>query len=128
MTVVTPRCFQRRRTITLCSHNRGKVQHHQHILGFFDVEIDSKVDAVVQETEVETNVPLFLAFPFDVLVGNLCRTVGDTQVRLHLAQGNAPLESTDVGVTSLTPAETQLTIADDVAKSLLEELLVRETP
>ena len=82
----------------------------------------------MEETEVDTNVPLLLTFPLDVLVGNLCRTVAGTQSGLHGRKRRTPLVTTDARVTSLTPTNTQLTIRQPLANSLFYEFLVRETP
>ena len=71
---------------------------------------NGQVDAVIEEAQVDTEVYLLLSLPLDRLVGQAGRTIGLTQCRRHDAEGHAPLVSTDIGVTRLSPTNTQLTI------------------
>ena len=93
---------------------------HEHILGGLDVGLTGEVDAVVEETEVETEVPLFLSLPFDGFVGNLRGAVACAEVGVHHRHRRAPLVAADIGVTGLSPAEAEFTVVEPLGDALEE--------
>ena len=117
---------QGRRCITRGAHVRRQLQVHQHVLRFLAIPVNNQVNAVVQEAQVETDVELLLLLPLHTLVGKVLGLVARAQRRLDHGDGSTPQVATDVGVTSLTPTQTQLTVGEPV--HVLHELLVGKAP
>ena len=117
---------QGRRCITRGAHVRRQLQVHQHVLRLLAIPVNNQADAVVQEAQVETDVELLLLLPLHTLVGKVLGLVARAQRRLDHSDGGAPEVTTDVGVTSLTPTQTQLTVGEPI--HVLHELLVGKAP
>ena len=127
-TVVTPRGSQGGRTVTAGTHVRGQLERHEHVLGGLVVPFHHKIQAVVEEIQVQTHVELFLLLPHHVGVGHVGLTIAGTQAGGHLGHGRAPLVGANAGVTGLSPAETEFTVVQDLLGIVGEEFLVGEAP
>ena len=117
---------QGRRCITRGAHVRRQLQVHQHVLRLLAIPVNNQVNAVVQEAQVETDVELLLLLPLHTLVGKVLGLVARAQRRVDHRDGGAPKVTTDIGVTSLTPTQTQLTVGEPI--HVLHELLVGKAP
>ena len=115
--------------VALGTHVGREGQGHQHVGGDLLIEVHRQVDAVLQEVEVETDVGLHLLLPVDAGIGDIGRTLAVTEAGRHFAHAGLPGAAADVGVTGLSPAETDLTVVQgDAMRQVLEERLVGETP
>lgn len=100
------------------------------VLGILDEEVGGNVEAVVEETEVETNVGSCGAFPFQVLVGELLGVENGDELlaEAELAVGIKVHREVvgDAVVTYLAPAGAELEIREDGL--IFHEVFVRDTP
>ena len=117
---------QGRRRVTRGAHVGRQLQVHQHVLRLLAIPVNNEADAVVEEAQVETDIELLLLLPLHTLVGQVLGLVARTQRRLDHGDSGTPQVTTDVGVTGLTPTQTQLTVGEPV--HVLHELLVGKAP
>lgn len=123
VTIVTFRSSQCRRGITGSTHIRRQLQRHQHITGSFLVPLYRQVDTVVQESQIHTDVPLLLGLPFDGSIRYIGGAIPHTQTGRHTTHRCTPSITTDVGITSLSPSQTQLTVTDDLLQRFKERFV-----
>ena len=69
-----------------------------------------QVDTAVQESQIHTDVPLLLGLPFDGSSRYIGGAIPHTQTGRHTTHGCTPSITTDVGITSLSPSQTELTV------------------
>ena len=101
------------------------------------VPFNATIDTVIQETEVQTDIPGCGSFPFQIRIGHSFNlqwrhfiqtplwsdiSIFAGRTSMQLGQG---LVNTDIPVSILTPGQTQLTATH---WRPLEELFIRETP
>ena len=70
-----------------------------------------------------------LLLPVDTSVGDVCGALAVTKACRHLGHAGLPGATTDVGVTCLSPTDTDLTaVQADGVGEILQELLIGEPP
>ena len=126
VSVVAHRRLQAGVGVTHRSHVGGHLQVHQHVFRFFLVPVEGQIDAVVEETQIQTDIELLLLLPFHIQVRDVLRTVACAQRGVHLLHVHAPHIGVDVGVTGLSPAQAQLSVAQPL--DVFHKLLVGEAP
>ena len=126
MSVVTHRCPQFRVIIARGTHVSRHLQIHQHILGFLLIPIESYINSIIEETEVKSQIDLFLFLPFHIQIRNILRTVTGSKRGIHLLHIHTPHIRINTGITSLPPTSTEFTIANPF--NILHELLISKAP
>ena len=100
--------------VALRTHVGREVQRHEHVGRLLVVRVDGQVEPVVEEAEVDTHIDLLLLLPVDTRVGDVGRTLGVAEGGIGVVNVRLPGAAADIGVTGLSPAETDLTVADDI--------------
>ena len=126
--IVAPRSGESRRAVTAGTHDRGQRELHEHVLRHLLIPVEGESDAAVEESKIQSYVPLLLCLPLDIEVLKVGRTIADAETGVHHRHSRTPLVATNSRVTGLTPTQTELTIGEPALGELLHELLVGETP
>ena len=107
---------------------------NQHTVGLLHIVIGTEGQCTAEESEVETDISLLTLLPLQVFIGcgirlrtiKLDCILSEEHVVAHSSQYGIA-EVTDVIITILTPASTELQVAQPVA-SALHEFLVHNVP